>query len=91
MSSTYSNPNNYIGEDALNPKYNGIVFFSDYSWYDGNVYVEGGKVTNNKKIDPIKLEDMNYYINYIINMLIFSFVIIHFYYILPFFLLFHNY
>ena len=30
------NPNNYIGEDALNPNYDGIVFFSDYSWYDGD-------------------------------------------------------
>ncbi len=57
------NPNNYIGEDALNPKYDGIVFFSDYSWYDGNVYVEGGEVTNNKKISYEKLEEKNYYIS----------------------------
>ena len=59
------NPNNYIGEDALNPKYDGIVFFSDYSWYDGNVYVENGEVTNNKKISYDKLEEKNYYISYI--------------------------
>jgi len=59
------NPNNYIGEDALNPKYDGIVFFSDYSWYDGNVYVENGEVANNKKISFDKLEEKNYYINYI--------------------------
>ena len=59
------NPNNYIGEDALNPKYDGIVFFSDYSWYDGNVYVENGEVTNNKNIYYNKLEEKNYYINYI--------------------------
>ena len=59
------NPNNYIGEDALNPKYDGIVFFSDYSWYDGNVYVENGEVTNNKNISYNKLEEKNYYINYI--------------------------
>ncbi len=59
-------PNYYIGEDALNNNYHGIVFFSDYSWYDGNVYVDGGTVTNNKTIDPIALEDKNYYINYII-------------------------
>lgn len=61
----YSNPNNYIGEDALNPKYDGIVFFSDYSWYDGNVYVENGEVINNKNISYDKLEEKNYYINYI--------------------------
>jgi len=61
----YSNPNNYIGEDALNPNYDGIVFFSDYSWYDGNVYVVDGKVTNNNNISYDKLEEKNYYINYI--------------------------
>lgn len=59
------NPNNYIGEDALHPNYDGIVFFSDYSWYDGNVYVENGEVTNNKKISFDKLEEKNYYINHI--------------------------
>jgi len=59
------NPNNYIGKDALNPSYDGIVFFSDYTWYDGNVYVENGEVTNNKKISYDKLEEKNYYINYI--------------------------
>ena len=59
-------PNYYIGTDALDLNYNGYVFFSDYSWYDGNVYVDGGIVTNNKIIDPLSLEDKNYYINYII-------------------------
>ena len=59
------NPNNYIAQDALNPNYDGIVFFSDYTWYDGNVYVENGEVTNNKKINYDKLEEKNYYINYI--------------------------
>ena len=57
------NSNNYIGEDALDNSYNGIVFFSDYSWYDGNVYVENGEVTNNKKITPEKLEEKNFYVN----------------------------
>jgi len=59
------NPNNYIGTDALNPNYDGIVFFSDYSWYDGNVYVKDGIVTNDKNISYNKLEEKNYYINYI--------------------------
>ncbi len=59
-------PNYYIGEDALNSDYKGYVFFSDYSWYDGNVYVEGGIVTNNKSIDTLTLEDKNYYINHLI-------------------------
>lgn len=61
----YSNPNNYIGKDALNPDYDGIVFFDDYSWYDGNVYVMDGRVTNNKKIDIHELNDKNNYISYI--------------------------
>ena len=54
-----------IGEDALNNKYEGIVFFSDYSWYDGNVYVSNGDVMNGKKINKDVLEEKNYYINYI--------------------------
>jgi len=57
------NTNNYIGSDALDPKYEGIVFFSDYSWYDGNVYVENGEVTNNKNISYEKLEEKNYYVS----------------------------
>ena len=60
------NQNYYIGTDALNPNYQGMVFFSDYSWYDGNVYVDGGIVTNNKEINEISLEDKNYNINYLI-------------------------
>ncbi len=57
------NTNNYIGGDALDPSYDGIVFFSDYSWYDGNVYVENGEVTNNKKITEEQLEQKNFNVN----------------------------
>ena len=57
---------NYIGTDALDPKYKGVVFFSDYSWYDGNVYVEGGEVTNKGKISDISLQQKNTYINNLI-------------------------
>lgn len=57
------NPNNYIGTDVLDDNYEGIVFFSDYSWYDGNVYVSGGEVTNNKYISYDALESKNYYIS----------------------------
>lgn len=59
------NPNNYIGTDALANNYEGIVFFSDYSWYDGNVYVENGNITNNKYLSYDELEEKNYYISYI--------------------------
>ena len=59
------NPNYYIAENALSNDYNGLVFFSDYSWYDGNVYVSGGEVVNNGKISDEDLEMMNYYVNYL--------------------------
>ena len=60
------NPNNYIGSDALDNNYQKIVFFSDYSWYDGNVYVDGGIVTNKRYISEEALDDKNYYVNYLI-------------------------
>lgn len=56
------NPNYYIGSDALDPNYKGLVFYNDYSWYDGNVYVENGEVANNKYITYEKLEQNNYYV-----------------------------
>ena len=59
------NSNNYIGEDALSKKYKGLAFFSDYSWYDGNVYVEGGEIKNGKKMKTDALEEMNEYVNYL--------------------------
>ena len=59
------NPNNYIAKDALDPNYEGIVFFSDYSWYDGNIYVASGEVTNDKYISKEALEEKNYYISYV--------------------------
>ena len=59
------NANNYIEEDALANNYRGIAFFSDYSWYDGNVYVDGGVVTNNKKIKLEDLENKNYKVSYL--------------------------
>lgn len=59
------NPNNYIAQDALSKEYNGVVFFSDYSWYDGNVYVSDGMVTNNKTISQEQLEIKNDYVSYV--------------------------
>ena len=60
------NPVNYIGSDALDNNYQKIVFFSDYSWYDGNVYVDGGIVTNKRYISDEALDNKNYYVNYLI-------------------------
>lgn len=55
-------PNNYIGTDALGKDYNGLVFFSDYSWYDGHAYVSGGEVTSGSASKET-LEETNYYVN----------------------------
>ena len=60
------NINNYIGNDALDSKYKGLVFFSDYSWYDGNIYVENGEITNKKIVEQNILDDKNEYVNYLI-------------------------
>lgn len=60
------NSNNYIGVNALSKNYNGYVFFSDYSWYNGKVYTVGGEVVNNKYIKPDELENMNHYISELI-------------------------
>lgn len=60
------NPVNYIGGDALDNNYQKMVFFSDYSWYDGNVYVDGGIVTNKRYISDEALDNKNYYVNYLI-------------------------
>ena len=59
-------PNYYIGEDALSSDYKGYVFFNDYSWYDGNVYVDGGTITNGKYLNPDILEERNNFINQMI-------------------------
>lgn len=40
------NPTEYLGRDILAPDYEGLAYFSDYSWYNGQVYVENGKVTS---------------------------------------------
>ncbi|MBQ9700749.1 MAG: sulfatase-like hydrolase/transferase, partial [Lachnospiraceae bacterium] len=50
------NPNVYIGKDALAEDYDGCIFFSDYSWYDGNIYVENGHITNGGEADQEYIE-----------------------------------
>ncbi len=38
-------PGYYVGKDILDEAYEGYVFFPDYSWYDGEVYVADGRIT----------------------------------------------
>ncbi len=49
----YNHPNYYIGEDALDDSYSGLVFFSDYSWYDGKRYVNAnGEIVKGLNATP---------------------------------------
>ena len=56
------NQTDYIQTDALDSDYEPMVFFSDYSWYDGNVYVYQGEVSNGKSISNEELENKNHFI-----------------------------
>lgn len=60
------NSNNYIGHDILSNDFKGYAFFSDYSWYDGKVYVENQQITNGKKMSKNKLDTMNNLISNVI-------------------------
>ena len=50
------NSNYYIGKDILSNDYSPLAFFADSSWYDGNVYVADGKVTNGVGISKTQIE-----------------------------------
>ena len=56
-------PNYYLMPDALGDDYEGLVFFNDYSWYNGKVYVDNGVVTNNGKISDKELVEKNNLVN----------------------------
>ena len=58
-------PSYYIASDALDKNYKGFVFFSDYSWYDGNVYYDGG-IRNNAYMNKDDLVKKNENIAYLI-------------------------
>ena len=52
-------PNNYIGRDILDSKFDPLVFFSDGSWYNGSTYVTNGEDITGKNISNQKLEKYN--------------------------------
>lgn len=52
-------PNNYIGRDILDPKFDPLVFFSDGSWYNGSSYVTNGEDISGRKLSTKKLEKYN--------------------------------
>jgi hypothetical protein len=55
-----------MGNDALDGKYEGLVFFDDYSWYDGTCYVDNNEIINDCGIDKETLEAKNSYVEYLI-------------------------
>ncbi len=56
----------YMGSDALDGKYEGLVYFADYSWYDGTCYVDNGEVKNKCELDKETLEEKNNLVDYLI-------------------------
>ena len=60
----------YLGEDAFDNNYKGLVYFPNGNWYDGNIYYKSGQVideSNKEYIDEInryieKLVDINDYV-----------------------------
>ncbi|MDD3048704.1 MAG: LTA synthase family protein [Bacilli bacterium] len=40
----------YLGQDIFSDTYNDFVFFSDYSWHDGDVYYKNGEVEIGKNV-----------------------------------------
>lgn len=59
-------PNYYVGRDIFDDNYTGYVFFSDYSWYDGNVYVQDGEIVNDGVLSPEELDEKNTAMNRLI-------------------------
>lgn len=60
------NSNYYLGTNALAKNYKGIAFFSDYSWYDGNVYVDNDKILNKGKLSRKKRDETSELVHNII-------------------------
>jgi len=56
----------FIGHDIMDQNHAGYVFFSDYSWYDGNVYVDNGEVANEVEFDQEYVDEMNQHITELI-------------------------
>ncbi len=60
------NSNYYLGTNALAKNYKGIAFYSDYSWYDGNVYVDDEKILNKGKLSKKQREETSEVVHNII-------------------------
>ena len=49
----------FIGGDVMCDEYAGYVFFSDYSWFDGTIYVENGEVVAGESTDSTYVVEMS--------------------------------
>ena len=56
----------YMGSDALDGKYEGLVFFNDYSWYNGTCYIDNSEIANNCDLSKEELEAKNNYVDYLV-------------------------
>lgn len=59
-------PNHYTGNDVLDPTYQELAIFSDYSWYDGKHYVEDGQILIGNKNNQTLIDEKNSYVDYVI-------------------------
>lgn len=63
----YQHPSYYVGSNALADNYSGLVFFGDYSWYDGKRYVNAnGEIVKGLKATDDYINSMSTKINELI-------------------------
>jgi phosphoglycerol transferase MdoB-like AlkP superfamily enzyme len=60
-------PKYYIGNNIFDPDYEGFVFFSDYSWYGGDVYYKNNQVIIGDEVDQKYIDNRNKQLNTILD------------------------
>lgn len=61
------NPKYYLGNNILDPNYDGFVFFGDYSWYDGDVYYKNNQVIIGSNVEQEYIDNRNKQLNTILD------------------------
>lgn len=53
----------YLGNDVFDPAYHGYVYFSDFTWYDGELYYQGEEsddpYVQQMNYDVVQIKDIN--------------------------------
>lgn len=57
----------FVGKNIFSPNYEGLVFFSEYSWYDGEVYYKDGEILEGENVSDDYLSKINRKINNILD------------------------